>query len=331
MGDPRMFYIMGRAHCGSTFLDVVLGNVDGVESVGEVTSGLKRGHAQMCSCGLRVGECPFWTDVAKNYREYSQGRDLFVDGAWLWKESDARKLPHALFTGLLRGGQRWEGYSKRQINLVAAIAETAHATAVLDSNKEYSRAIMLLKMRRDTKVIHLHRSPITTLASRHHRVKEAGTGFRFMKRTYYYRTESATESGGGINSNFAPEWTYPVVLVLTAAAWSVGMALGLLIGAIYPRQVLNVSYESLMADPSRELTRIGQFLEVDTSNAQTSIADGQAFDIGHIVGGNNQVRHSRTVTFDPKARGRRYLPTYIKCLAMPFALPGSILRALFAH
>src|SRR3954465_12970352 len=39
---PIYLYVMGRAHYGSTILDVVLGGGAAIESVGELVSGLER-------------------------------------------------------------------------------------------------------------------------------------------------------------------------------------------------------------------------------------------------------------------------------------------------
>ena len=206
---PRMFYIMSRGHSGSTFVDVMIGNVGDIESVGEVVSGLNRGRNEICSCGLLAGGCPFWMAVEKEYSSLSSGRDIYQDGSWLYRESDARKFPLALLSVANIGGERLANYRARQANLISAIGHVSGAGAVMDSNKEYSRALMLLTMQAE--VIHLHRSPLAILGSHYYRRTGLGQPFKFLKRQYQ------------------PKRSYPVALMLTAAAWSVGMALGLLI------------------------------------------------------------------------------------------------------
>jgi hypothetical protein len=312
MTTPRMLYIMGRGHSGSTFLDVMIGNVDGVESIGEVISGLNRGRNEICSCGLLAGDCPFWIAVAERYSTISGGRDLFDDGAWLWKQSDVLKFPQAVISGAHFGGVRWNEYSARQRCLIDAVGEVSTASSVLDSNKEYSRALMLLRIQPEARVIHLHRSPLAILGSHYYRRKEQGQPFKFLKREY------------------APERSYPFVLMLTASAWSVGMALGLLIKVMYPKQVLNLRYEKLMAEPSSELARIGGFLQIDLAEVQAMVAERRPFSVGHNLGGN-ELRHDGSFVFVPNVKGRRRLPLYLKVLAWPFALPGYLLRGLFAR
>jgi hypothetical protein len=328
--NPRMFYIMGRAHCGSTFLDIMLGNVSDVVSVGEVLPGLNRGRTGMCSCGVAVGDCPRWVAVAERYAAVSQGRDLFNDGAWLYQESDVRKLPQAVCSGRRHGRERFRDYANRQRYLTEAIGQVlGPASAVLDSTKEFSRALMLLKMQPEARVIHLHRSPVTTLASRHYRVRVSGFGF--MKRVYYYRPDRDSGTIPPPGRRYAPEWTYPLVFLLAAAAWSVGMGVGLLIKAMHPTRVLNVRYEKLMADPTSTLARIGAFLQIDTSEVASMVLQRQPLPVEHVIGGNTQVRLNSAVVFEPNAANRRDLPTGLKFAALPFALPGYALRGLFAR
>ena len=72
--DPMYLYVMGRGHSGSTILDILVGGSASVESLGELTSGLKHyetgGH---CACGALVRECPFWDEVRRRFE--AQGFD----------------------------------------------------------------------------------------------------------------------------------------------------------------------------------------------------------------------------------------------------------------
>lgn len=49
---------------------------------------------------------------------------------------------------------------------------------------------------------------------------------------------------------------------------------------------IKVRYEDLVAEPGRELERIGRFLGLDMSGVIASIAAGEPLDIGHMVSGN---------------------------------------------
>ncbi|GAA1211597.1 hypothetical protein GCM10009645_49640 [Mycolicibacterium poriferae] len=309
-----MIYIAGRRYSGSTFLDVMLGSAPGVESVGELVTGLSRGRGEVCGNGIAAGESAFWVAVAQRYAALSEGRDLWEDGAWLYEESDARKFVRRLFAGrfLNRPGSVESKYADRQIALVTAIGDVADASCVLDSNKEYSRALMILKIQAEAKVIHLHRSLLTSLGSHYYRHKQRGAPFKFLKR------------------QFNPEKSYPFVLIMMAAAWSVGMALGLLIKAMFPDRVINVRYEKLMADPTVELARLGAFLEIDTAEIRAMVDGRIPFAVGHNLAGN-ELRHDGSFVFIPNTKGRRQLPFHLRLVALPFAAPGYFLRALFAR
>lgn len=62
----RWVYIAGRGHSGSTMLDAMLGNQDGIESVGELVSGMGRYEA-LCSCGAEFKDYQFWTKVRQRF------------------------------------------------------------------------------------------------------------------------------------------------------------------------------------------------------------------------------------------------------------------------
>ena len=51
-------------------------------------------------------------------------------------------------------------------------------------------------------------------------------------------------------------------------------------------RAIKVRYEDLVAEPARELERIGRFLGLDMSGVIASIAAGEPLDIGHMVSGN---------------------------------------------
>ena len=72
----RVVYIMGYGRSGSTVLDTVLGNVDGVESVGELANVARSGWRgeEPCACGRLARDCSFWSSVRRRWEE--RGGDL---------------------------------------------------------------------------------------------------------------------------------------------------------------------------------------------------------------------------------------------------------------
>lgn len=306
---PRPIYIMSRGHSGSTFLDVMLGNVSTIESVGEVVSGLNRGRAEICSCGSLAGNCAYWQSVAERYAEITDHRDLFEDGAWLWRLSDVRNFPKVLFSDTCRDGSVWQTYAARSSALFQSISDVSGATSVLDSNKEFSRGLLLLKTDPKAKVLHLHRSPLAIIGSHYYRRKVKGLPFKFLKKEY------------------SPEAMFYPAMMLTAFSWSVSIFLGVLIKMLYPKRVMHVRYENLVGEPEGQLKKIGEFLNVDTVDVARRAVIQVPFSIGHNLGGN-ELRHEGSFTFVPNVKGRRKLPLIYKAGGVIFALPGYLARSI---
>lgn len=83
-------------------------------------------------------------------------------------------------------------------------------------------------------------------------------------------------------------------------------------------RAVKVRYEDLVADPARELERIGRFLGLDMSGVIASIEAGQALDIGHMVSGNRiRTKGVIKVGLDDEWRGLsrlRRIGYYLACL-----------------
>ena len=62
---PQVVYVGSWGRSGSTLLDLVLGQIPGFVSVGELRYLWERGLAerQLCGCGRPVTGCPFWGAV----------------------------------------------------------------------------------------------------------------------------------------------------------------------------------------------------------------------------------------------------------------------------
>ncbi len=65
---PKVVFIMGAGHCGSTLIDLIMGSHSQSFSLGE----LQRIHSSIDTfskttqiCGVCVGHCPFWNDKAQ--------------------------------------------------------------------------------------------------------------------------------------------------------------------------------------------------------------------------------------------------------------------------
>ena len=63
----KVLFIAGPGRSGSTLLDMLLGQISGLHSTGELRFIWSRGFEenQLCGCGKPFRECEFWTEVVK--------------------------------------------------------------------------------------------------------------------------------------------------------------------------------------------------------------------------------------------------------------------------
>ena len=291
-------YIMGRGHSGSTILDILLGSSARVESVGELISGLSRSEREVCSCGAPMPACPFWREVRR--RAEAEGVDwdeaCRASGAQrraanlLWhawrtprNDPDAGRL--ARITGVLE----------------RAITATAGKPHLLDSSKTPARALFLLRHLPEARVIHLVRDPRSVMQSYLWRLEPGNAGFRFAGR------ERA--------------WGRVLPLVLASGIWTVGNLMCELIGQRHPDRVVRVRYEDLRARPAAVLAEIGRAFALDVDDVVARLEHGEAFAVGHNIGGN-RIRTEGAVRFDPgKSSRRRQAPRWLEALTVLLCWP----------
>ncbi len=292
-------YVMGRGHSGSTILDILVGGSASVESLGELVSGLKHyetgGH---CACGALVRDCPFWDEVRRRFE--ARGLDWIEFCRASRRQTDVRRwLPTRL--------ARADDPARRQLAAMTqafseAVAEASGKPHLLDSNKETARGLFLLRYVPEARIIHLVRDPRGVLRSHYWRVAE-GRDFRFMDRHH---------SSG---------WTGPVWLIVAAASWTVGNLLCEAARRIAPERVLQLRYEDLRADPAGTMRRIGTAFGLSLEDVVSKLEEGQAFPVGHNVGGNH-IRHEGAVRFDPKAeKARPPLPRWTEAATLLLCWP----------
>jgi len=134
---PKVLYVIGKGRSGSTLLDLILGELDGYVSTGQLdriwTSGLIKGYD--CGCGLPLPKCEVWTPILED----AFGGDVDPHAiartqaeVLAWKHAP-RVLRHAG-----RGPAGWpalERYVAIMSRLYAAIATITGARVIVDSSK----------------------------------------------------------------------------------------------------------------------------------------------------------------------------------------------------
>ncbi|MCA9641093.1 MAG: hypothetical protein KC492_10375, partial [Myxococcales bacterium] len=117
VGPPKLVYILGLGHSGSTLLEMLLSSHPRLLGLGEVASLLTRGMRERhlsgpwpspCSCGVLARDCPVWKPtldqlqpdgpessldvlVADLVGRATQvtGKDILIDSSKTWHALDA--------------------------------------------------------------------------------------------------------------------------------------------------------------------------------------------------------------------------------------------------
>jgi len=296
-----LIYIMGRGHSGSTILDVILGSSADIESVGQLMTGLlseKDGH--VCACGATMQDCVYWRKVREAFARRGTEQGWHETGLALARHAHIRNLPRTLLARPRSSAMR--RMARASLNVERAVAEAVGKRHVVDSSKEPTRAMMLLRFAPEARVIHLVRDPRRLLASHYWRFKKRGGYFNFLRREYH-----------------APSMFVPFML-LAAASWTAGNLICEVARRFAPSRTLRMRYEDLCATPSAELRRIAETFELELGDVIERIERGEPLVIGHNVGGN-QIRTEGQVVFSPGKGTEQTMPRWLDYLTLACCWP----------
>jgi len=292
----KILYIMGRGHSGSTVLDAILGNSAQVESVGELVSSITKPERK-CSCGVLIKECSYWQKV-KNSFEVS-GLDWDSDLQDLVNQAHLKNI---FKTILANPAAIWvKKLVQAQAVLFKAILDNSNKTVLVDSSKELTRAVFLLRFFKNAKVVHLIRNPEGTLASDMHRIK-SGTGITILRK------------------NIRSDKLEPLLMTFRAFAWLIGNGLAEFVSLAFPNRVLRIRYEDLSTDTKNTLERIAGFMDLDLDEVIESVISKEELSIGHNIGGNH-MRLKGKFVFNPRAGSKRPLGQKYKLMATVICWP----------
>jgi hypothetical protein len=261
-----VLYVGGSARSGSTLLERMLARIPGYCSVGEIVfiweRGLKRNDR--CGCGERFLDCEFWTRVGDvafgGWDRVDVGQSIRLRA-----EVDRHRNLDRL-SGLRKPGSlapAMTAYAELTETLYGAIAEVSGAPVIIDSSKHASYALVL----RDLESIELR---LVHLVRRSH-----GVAYSWSKRV------RKPDVGDGT--------TY---MSVHSSSWSVGLwvADNLLYDALARRVRLatRLRYEDLVAEPRRELERIGRELALPLAEGAFGFLDDTSIVLPptHALSGN---------------------------------------------
>lgn len=143
---PQVLYIGSWSRSGSTLLDLILGQLPGSVSVGELRYLWERGlvERQLCGCGRPVPSCPFWGAVLEEAFPAS-GQVNSADVVSLWRRVDRLALVPAMLAP--RRGEKLDADLRAFRNVLSrvyrAVATVSGASRVVDSSKYAAYGLIL--------------------------------------------------------------------------------------------------------------------------------------------------------------------------------------------
>jgi hypothetical protein len=148
MTDPqvKVLFIGGYGRSGSTLLDMMLGQVPGFFSAGELRHVWVRGFREnhLCSCGLAFRECALWREVVREAFGGHGAADLEKTIAAQYSVDRMRNIYR-----LARGGgsqafnDTRAAYGRQLARLYAAIRKVTGCTVIVDSSKAPAHGFLL--------------------------------------------------------------------------------------------------------------------------------------------------------------------------------------------
>jgi hypothetical protein len=276
---PLQFvYMTGSHRSGGTILAVLLGAHPEVFLPGELSRfpfpAWEPGR--MCSCGVPVRECPFWTTVVRNVDKEGylarmrQGQLLYEQ----WHSMPRALLAHRL------GSEAFKKHAALTEELLLELARQTGKRVILDTSRNAVKGHVASQMEAlGVQVRYLH-------------VVRDGRNYVWAETYRPDNTEGAVRT-----------WRHtPLVL---AARWVATNFLPLVMCYGGSPRYLRVRYEDLTARPAEVLTAIGKFLDLDMTDIIAKVRAQQAFPIVHVLGGSRfRLQGSATLRPDPSVPNR---------------------------
>lgn len=269
VGSARVLVIGGWGRCGSTLLDMMLGQLEGFVSAGEVRELWLRGVAEdrPCGCGAPFSACAFWTEVGTEAFGGWEQLDLARVLRVRYRRDRAWALPV-----LLAGSRRrivdadLAYYLDALSRLLAGISAVAGARVVVDSSKLPSHTLLLQQARGlDVRLVHLVRDSRGVAHSvRKHVVKTVSSG-----------EPTLLPRHGAVAASLRYDLYNGVHHALAVNERRHG------------RRLLRVRYEDLVRDPERWLVEVARHGDDRSPTALPFLEQGQVrLATNHLVDGN---------------------------------------------
>ena len=262
---PDVLFLGGFGRSGSTLLERMLGQVEGVTALGEVIHLQERGLLgdELCGCGERFHACGFWAAVGQQMGGWEN-----LDAAAL-AELRQRVCRNARILSLMTTDVHSTGQRLRRIRYVnylsrlySAARDVSGSALLVDSSKHPAYAFLLRKVSVNLKVVLVVRD-------------SRGVAYSWAKQVRRPEVVAGEE--------FMPTYGSSA----SAWRWNAYNALFHLLGRL-GTPLLVVRYEDLVEDPERTLKRVLSFARVDPAAVPEEMlsAGSVRLSADHTVAGN---------------------------------------------
>jgi hypothetical protein len=295
-----VIFIAGMGRSGSTLLDRLLGGAEGVCSVGELRWIWSLGFRdnQLCGCGERFRDCPFWRAVVAEAFSVPSAIDHEAHHRRQERLLRLKWIP-VLAAGAARRGrlrEDLEAFRATRSRLYGAIRAVSGAEVVVDSSKFPAYGLALRGAPGvDLRTVHLVRDSRATAFSIARERDPAIEG----RAAYRYNRGAGTVALNWLALNAATE-----------------------LGWLLRERYLRIRYEDLSARPARVVSRILRHADV-VAAPPPEIAKN-TFDLGvqHTLAGNPMRMQQGPLVVRADAAWRRQLPRRARLAATAVSLPG---------
>ncbi len=295
--NNNVLFIAGPGRSGSTLLDLLLGQIDGFCSTGEVRFIWERGFAQnqLCGCGKPFRECEFWTGVV----EEAFGGFERVDYARF--ETLRRSAERRVSKGLspdeassILGS--YKEYFDAYRNIYAAIQKISGCRFIVDSSKNIANGFLLSVIQGiDLYTVHLIRDSRAV----------AYSWQRKKVRPEIHWEEKLMSQRGIIKS--ATRWNSRNRLAHALRHNS--------------KQYTRLRYEDLVSSPENSLSTLFADLEIETPALDFMSEHRAVLKTTHTVSGNPVRFVRREIEIQPDSEWQRAMARPQKWLVTLLTLP----------
>lgn len=282
----KIVYIIGTGRSGSTLIDVVLGNSGKVVSTGEIYDAINAQlRNKLCSCGVKLRDCPFWSQVSSHYSDALETTTLYGMHEIHRRLERSALAPLRIMLRKILRLKDVEDYKRFLDNLYAALRTVSGKSVIVDSSKNPLRGYLLsLLDSTDVYYIHLVRDGRAALWSWMRTGTIPPFGIPIRK---HARLTTTSES--------KHYWYTPWLYSMSWVAYNLATQIVL---RLIKKKCARIQYEQFVANPSRYIDLIGDLIDEDLSDLRKLIESSSPLEIDHVISGN-QLRLARRITLRP--------------------------------